>query len=314
MRAVGVWEEGAPLRLLDVPVPGIAADEVLVRVQASSINPADTYMARGRYRLGDLTYPLVPGLDVAGVIEAVGADVDDFASGDAVFGAWTKPGFQNGAWGEFVSLPVDTALVRRPQSLSVEQAAALPIAAITALLAVDAVAPERGETVLVVGAAGAVGNYTVQLAAACGARVLATARPADAERVLALGAAETIDYTTEDLAAATAARSSDGLPALFDLVQDRPALMTLAELVTDGGRVASARFAADRDALAERGIAATNVSAATVGPEALARLVELLDDGRLSVMVSSVVPLEELPAAVEAFERGGRGKIVVSVA
>ena len=313
MRAVGVPVEGAPLQLLAVPVPEIAAGEVLVRVQASSINPADTYIARGRYRLGDLTYPLVPGLDVAGTIEAVGAEVDGFAPGDAVFGAWTKPGFRDGAWAEFVALPVDTALVHRPDAISVEQAAALPIAAITALLAVDAVAPAAGETVLVVGAAGAVGSYTVQLAAARGARVLATAKPADAERVLALGADETIDYTSEDLVQGVASRYPDGLPALFDLVQDRPALMALTELVPEGGRVASARFAADRKELAERGIAATNVSAATVGPEALARLVELVEAGRLSVLVSSVAALDELQAVVETFERGGRGKVVVSV-
>jgi len=313
MRAMGVAAPGGEIAELELPVPEHTADEVLIAVQASSINPVDVHVARGFYRIGELDYPLVPGFDVSGIVERVGDAVTRFAPGDPVMGFWSRPGFRQGAWAEHVSLTTETALVQRPSSLGPAEAAAFPLAAVTAVLAVEDVGCAPGETVLVTGAAGAVGCYAVQLAARRGATVIATAKARDAARVASLGAAETIDYEREDVVEAVRRSRPAGVDALIDLVNDKPELERIAEVVVGGGRVASARFAAKSDLLAGRGITSVNVSAATVGAEALAPLVALVDSGELSVMLTSVRPLAELPAAVEEFGRGGRGKIAIAV-
>jgi NADPH:quinone reductase-like Zn-dependent oxidoreductase len=313
VRAVGLSRPGAPLEALELAVPEPAAGELLVRVIASSINPVDGYIAGGTYGSGELTYPVVPGRDVCGVVERLGEGVTAFAPGDRVLGCWTRPQFRLGAWAEYLAIGVDSAVTRWPSSLSAEHAAALPLAAATAQLAVDALAPVPGEPLLIVGAGGAVGCYAVQLAAARGARVIATAKAAEARRIRALGAAETIDYTGVDVAAAVRELHPDGIPALFDIVNDKRELLRLAELVHDGGRVASARFAADKSVLGERTITPINVLANGRGAEVLAPVLALAEAGGLQVLVSDVQPLEQLPAVVPQFARGGRGKIVVEV-
>jgi NADPH:quinone reductase-like Zn-dependent oxidoreductase len=311
MRAIGVTAPSSGLHELDLPIPKPAADELLVRVLASSINPVDAYIVNGTYGTGELSYPVVPGRDVCGVVEQ---GADGFERGDRVLGCWTVPEFRLGAWAQYLSVPVQSAIARWPDALSAHDAAALPLAAVTAQLAIDALAPAPSETVLVVGASGAVGCYAVQLAARRGARVIATAKPTDERRVRALGAAETIDYTRDDVLTTARELCPEGIPALFDIVNDKPELLQLAELSPDGGRVASARFAADRRVLSARGVTAINVIANGHGAQVLADALAMAEAGTLQVLVSDVRPLDELPVAVGEFERGGAGKIVIEVA
>jgi NADPH:quinone reductase-like Zn-dependent oxidoreductase len=313
MRAVGLAGPGSGLELLQLPVPDPGPGELLVRVVASSINPVDTYIVNGTYATGSLQYPVVPGRDVYGIVERAGSRAPGFAPGDAVVGCWTKPEFQLGAWAEYMLLPVDAAVTRCPASLTPHQAAALPLAAATAQIGIDRLAPVAEEPILIVGAAGAVGCYAVQFAARRGARVLATAKAGDAQRVQSLGAAETIDYLRDDLATAVRELHPDGIPMLFDIVSDKPDLLRLAELVQDGGRVASARFAADRRALAEREITAINVLANGHGAEVLEPTIELAESGALQILCTEARPLDDLPRAVPEFARGGRGKVVVEI-
>src|SRR4051812_46196130 len=222
MRAMALSAGDSGLSLHTLAVPRPSGDELLVRVHASSINPIDVLVSRGAYRWGTFEYPAVPGWDFAGTVERTGPQVTRFRPGDAVFGFWSKPCFHDGAWAEYLVVGETAMVVPKPAALSFVQAAAMPLAAVTALLAVDAVAPAVGEPVLVTGAGGAVGRYAVQLAAHLGARVIATAKPADEARVRALGAAHTIDYTVEDVAAAVAALVPGGLAVLVDLVNDAP--------------------------------------------------------------------------------------------
>lgn len=210
-------------------------------------------------------------------------------------------------------MPADGTIALRPASIGVTEAAALGCVGLTALVGDDGTAPAAGETVLVLGAGGAVGGYSVQLAAARGASVIATAKAVDEARVRGLGAAETIDYRTVDLAEFVSDRHPGGIDVLIDLVNDREVLLGFAELVRDGGRVASARFAADASVLGARGIDVTNISARDCVQEELVRLVELVADARLQIALDGVRPLDEVGAAVSEFAGGGRGKIGIAV-
>jgi len=303
------------LALLDLPKPEPAADELLVRVHASSINPFDVLFAAGALRaMMEYDFPVVPGRDFAGIVEAVGAEVVGSRVGTPVLGYLTVTHPHEGAWADNLTVSVDGFVVPKPAGLDFAQAAALPVAGLTALAAVDAVDPHPGDVVLVIGAGGGVGSFAVQLAAQRGAGVIATAKPGDEQRLLDLGAAETIDYTSEDLTTAVRERHPDGVRGLIDLVNHADGFAPGAGLVQAGGRAASPVGAVNVDELAARQITGSNVMASHPGPAGLARLAESAASGELEVVIDSVRPLEEVPAAVEEFSRGKRGKIVVSIA
>ena len=303
------------LALGDLPKPEPAADELLVRVQASSINPFDVLFAAGALReMMEYDFPVVPGRDFAGVVEAVGPEVVGSRVGTPVLGYLTAPRPHEGAWADYLTVPVDGFVVAKPAELDFEEAAALPVAGLTALAAVDAVDPHPGDVVLVIGAGGGVGSFAVQLAAQRGASVIATAKPGDERRLLDLGAAETIDYTRDDLIAAVRERHPGGVRSLIDLVNHGDGFAPGAGLVQAGGRAASPVGAVNVDELAARQVTGTNVMGSHPGPAGLARLAESAAAGELKVVIDSVRPLEEVPVAVEEFSRGKRGKIVVSIA
>ncbi len=295
-------------------MPEPAPNELLVRVRASSINRIDVLVASGMLKgMMEYEFPAVPGRDFAGTVEQVGSNANRFQVGDDVFGFLTKPTVHEGAWAEYVTVPEDGFVARKPSGLDFTEAAALPLAGVTALVAVDAVDPHEGDTVLVVGADGGVGSYAVQLATARGATVIATAKPDDEQRLRELGAAETIDYTQQDIAAAVRERHPDGVNALIDLVNQADGFAPFAEIVRDGGRAASSLGAADEDALAGRNITATNVMA-SADASAMTRFADLVDRGELNAAVDAVRTLEEASAAIEQFTAGKRGKIVISLA
>ena len=305
------YDSGVALHELPTPEP--APNELLVRVHASSVNRIDVLIAGGVLKgMMEYEFPAVPGRDFAGTVERLGADISRFEVGDEVFGFLTKPIVHEGAWADYVTVEEDGFVARKPSGLDFTEAAALPFAGVTALVAVDAVDPHAGDTVLIVGADGGVGSYAVQLAAGRGATVIATAKPDDERRLHELGAAETIDYTQQDIAAVVRERHPDGVDALIDLVNQADGFAPLADLVRDGGRAASSLGAA-ADGLAGRNITATNVMA-TADASAMARLVELVASGEVKPAVDAVLTLDETPAAIERFSTGKRGKIVITVA
>jgi NADPH:quinone reductase-like Zn-dependent oxidoreductase len=313
MQAVALGHAGGTLEMLDVEIPRPAAHELLVRVVTSSINPIDVRVSTGRYPWGEYVYPVVPGFDFAGVVDAVGPDVTRFAAGDPVLGYWHAKTFHRGSWAEYVTVREDAFIARKPAGLTFEHAAALPLAAATALIMLDACAPLAGKDVLVVGAGGAIGGYAVQLAARSGATVLATARPGDEERLRALGAAATIDYTREDPAEAARERLPGGVGVLIDLPNGRREVARLANVVRDGGRVVSACWGADPEALSGRGIVATNVAANACDPGVIARVIDLVASAKLTIGYDEVRPLEEVPEAVSQIAGGRSRKTVIRV-
>jgi NADPH:quinone reductase len=291
MRAFTLDRFGArPALRDDIPEPHVGDDELLVRVHASSVNPVDVFIAAGAMKeMAEHEFPVTLGRDFAGVVEQVGSAVSRYRVGDEVFGfvRHANPAVHDGSWTELITVSEDI-VAPKPRSLDFARAGAAPLAAITALAAVDVLAPATGETVLVVGAAGGVGSFFVQLAADAGANVIAPALPEDHEYLRGLGVGEPIDRNA-DVAAAVRASHPEGVDALLDVVSPEPD----TSLLHEGGRLASTIGAAGD------GPGRFNLVAEPT-PTSLLRLAELLDTGVLQVSLQRSYELDRVGDALEA--------------
>jgi NADPH:quinone reductase-like Zn-dependent oxidoreductase len=311
MHTIAIDQFGQRPTLHELPVPRPGRGEVLLRVHAEGVNPVDWQVAEGWMR-GNTEYhfPMVLGFDVAGVIEECGPGVEDFTAGDEVFGSSGK--LSEGTYAEYAVLDART-IARMPETLSFEQAAAIPIAAHTAMQALDELQAQPGDVVLIIGASGGVGSFAVQMAAQRGCTVIATARREDASFVLSLGATATIDYTNEDVVDAVRERFPIGIDVVLDVVSDREQLERIAGLLSAGGRIASTIGAVDDEALRRLAVQGRNVDA-RITRAGLERLAELFDSGRLHTPVTNTFPLVDAPDAIEQSETGHvRGKLVLTI-
>ncbi|MGV8858696.1 quinone oxidoreductase family protein [Rhodoglobus sp.] len=309
----GDWEA---IQVADVPIPAPRADEVLVRVAASSVNSVDIKHRQGRLRLlAGRRVPQGLGIDLVGSVESVGGAVKDFAPGERVWGIRAgASGMRNAAGPAADYCVVDARhLARAPESLDNVDAASLVTGAYTALRALKDVARlQPGERVLVRGGTGGVGNAVVQVAAALGARVAVLASPSSDNLASVLGASEFFDYTT-----ATPA-SVGKVDVLVDTVGTD--LLGWRRTLAPNGRMVSVAF----DSLA--GIAAIGMSriygsarirmfAGEPPAGALATLTQFVNERGIRGLVHKTYPLENLAEAHRAFSAGGvRGKIVVRIA
>ncbi|GIF26719.1 NADPH:quinone reductase-like Zn-dependent oxidoreductase [Actinoplanes tereljensis] len=305
MRAVVIAEQGASPALAELPTPSPSAGELLVRVEASSLNGFDTAVAAG-YLTGMMEhrYPVVLGKDFAGTVEAVGPGVTRFAAGDRVFGVVTKPFLGDGGFSEYVVVGDGLGVAAIPGGLDVSTAGVLGLAGTAAVDALDAVAPQAGETVLVSGATGGVGAIAIQYAVAAGARVIATARPgAEADLVRELGATGIVDHTG-DLAAQVRELAPAGVDVVLHLAGDGAAL---TGVLAEKGRLASTLGLGP-----DQHPAAVSIMA-TPAAQTLDRLAADAADGRLTVPVSRTYPLAEVPAAFGDFAGGTLGKLAITL-
>lgn len=307
MRAITYSRYGGAdvLELSELPTPKVGPDTVLVRVKATSVNPVDWKVREGYLdAIMDTTFPVVPGWDVAGVVERVGLDVPELEVGDEVFGYVRKDWVHGGTFAEYVAAPVRT-LARKPASLSFEEAAGVPLAGLTAYQTIVRSGLRAGQTVLVHGASGGVGSFAVQIARSLGARVVGTASERNHDYVRGLGA-EPVAHG-EGLVERVRALAPDGVNVVLDyaghgLVADAP------HLLAPGGVPVSIVDASVREL--PGGIYAW------VRPSSadLAELARLADDGALVVHVDRVLELEDAAEAHRLVEQGGgRGKVVVRV-
>lgn len=307
MKAVQFHEVGGPEVLqygeIEQPVP--AAGQVRLRVAASAYNAADNGMRAGFLPI-PIQLPHVPGYDVSGTVDAIGAGVTGLTVGDAVIAF--LPMDRDGGAAEYVIAPAQ-AVVAAPTSIPLADAAALPSVALTAWQALfDDGRLTAGQRLLIVGAGGVVGKYAVQLAKRAGAHVIATASPRSADAVRAAGADQVIDHTDTDLLDAL-----DGqVDVLLNLAPIEPEQFAAdVAAVRDGGVVVSTTAF-----MATPGDESRGVRAATVfvlpNRERLTELVALVDDGALTVEVTRRIPLADLPA-LHAEGAAGRiaGKVVV---
>jgi NADPH:quinone reductase-like Zn-dependent oxidoreductase len=324
MKAVIQDQFGPPdvLRLAEVPVPEAGNGDVLIRVHAAALNPADWHILRGdpliaRLMGVGLTKPKagVAGIDVAGVVEAVGPNAADVRAGDAVLG------FARGAFAEYACAAADK-VVPKPASLSFEQAAAVPVAATTALRGIrDVGKVQAGLRVLVNGAGGGVGTYAVQFAAAMGAEVTGVCSAGNTDLVRSLGAAHVIDYASEDFA--------DGR-IRYDVILDnvgnlplarlRRALSPRGTLVLNGGGSPGHVFGPIGGIL--RAVVVNPVVSQRLRPlpsrqnrDELLAVTGLIEEGKVTPVIGATYPLADAAAGLRAIEEGhARGKLVVIIA
>ncbi|MFF0232527.1 NAD(P)-dependent alcohol dehydrogenase [Micromonospora sp. NPDC005254] len=327
MKAIVQDRYGPPetLALAEVATPTPAPDEVLVRVEAASLNAYDWHAMRGDPRMARLamgrTRPRarIRGRDFAGRVEAVGADVRQVRPGDAVFG---DLGEANGAFAEYVCVP-ETLVAAMPANLTPQQAAALPLAGITALMGLrDAGGVEPGHRVLINGASGGVGTLAVQLAKALGATVTGVCSTRNVDLVRSLGADHVVDYHRDDFT-----RGTDRHDVVFDLVGNRSlselrrALTPTGTLVLSGGGVYDGGSLLGPVRLIARGrLLAPLVRhrivtlTTTPGRQHLDTLRGHVEAGRLTPVIDRTYPLHEVPAAIRYLEgEHARAKVVITI-
>lgn len=309
MRAVVQHEFGGPevLKIEEVPLPEPFPTEIRVRVRAAGINPVDFKTRAGGAFMREL--PMILGWDVAGVVDAVGPGVTRFQVGDEVLGMPLFPR-QAGAYADFVTAP-SRQFVRRPETLSVAQAAGLPLAGLTAWQAlVDTADVQAGQRVLVHAASGGVGHLAVQIGKALGAHVIGTASQVNHATLRGLGVDELVDYRTtrfEDVV-----RDVD---VVVDLVGGEIGVRSI-DVLRQGGLLISVPSSGAREAIAaarERGVRATGI---LVEPDqvGLEGLISLVERGLLTVLVCDTFPIEDVASAHERAEQGhGVGKIVLTL-
>jgi NADPH2:quinone reductase len=306
----GFGEQGS---VRDLPVPEPAKGQLRLRVGTAGLNPFDVAVVQGYMKDHmEHRFPLVPGMDASGTVDAVGEGVEGRAVGDEVFGSVGKGYLGEGALAEFTTVSAGT-VTHKPSSFDHTAAAAIPTAGVTGLNMADTLVLSNGQTVVVIGATGGVGSYFVQLAARRGARVVAVCRSENADYARGLGAADAIDYAAGDVADEVRSRYPDGIDAVADMHGDAEQLAKLAEQVTSGGRVASVVGAVDIETLGARGVEGTNVQG-RVTTESLEVLSGMIEAGELVVPEIHTHPLTEAGEALAAVGTGHvRGKIVVTV-
>lgn len=312
MRAVGITRFGGPevLHVVELPDPEAGPGEVRIRVRAAAVNPTDTQLRSGARaeRLKDVPPPHVPGMDVAGVLEQIGAGVvTELEVGDRVM-AIVLPLGTRGGYAERVVVPAES-VVRAPRGTTDVEAATLPMNGLTARLALDQLALRPGQTLAVTGAAGAVGGYAVQLGTAEGLRLVADASAVDEPFVHELGAS-TVVRRGEDFAAQVRAVMPGGVDGLVDAaLLDAAAVSVLG----DSGRMVTLR-GYEGHASERRGVAFLPVYVRNYARERdkLDRLRVQAEDGILTLRVARTLPLDQAAEAHRLLESGGlRGRLVL---
>jgi NADPH:quinone reductase-like Zn-dependent oxidoreductase len=325
MKAIVYETYGSPdvLELKEVPTPAPKDDEVLVQVQAAAVNPLDWHLMRGEPFLArlenGLRRPKITrlGADIAGRVEAVGAGVTQFQPGDVVFGENFGRGL--GGFAEYVAVP-EHALALKPANLSLEAAAAVPIAALTALQGLRSKGQiQPGQQVLVNGASGGVGTFAVQIARALGAEVTGVCSTRNVDMVRSIGADDVIDYTKADFA-----RSGRRYDLIFDAVGNR-SVADLKRALKPGGVCTVAGFTAlgllfqhialgawvSRTGAKQIGM----MSTVHTDKEDLGLIKALLEAGRVVPVIDRCYPLCETAEAIRYLETGrARGKVVITAA
>jgi NADPH:quinone reductase-like Zn-dependent oxidoreductase len=306
MKAVVYRRYGGPevLELTELPEPKTHVDSVLIRVRAGGLNRADAALQAGALDSAVETYfPVVPGWDIAGVVERSGPGAPEFAPGDEVI-AYIRGDVQraHGGYAELVSADVRT-VARKPGTMSFTQAAGLPLAALTAYQGmVRALEVEPGETVLVHGAAGGVGSVAVQIARSRGARVIGASTPVNHGYLRELGAEPVTPG--QGLTRQVLSLAPDGVDAIFD--------------TTGGGTLAASANAGRPDtrlaSIAEPGVPGSMDVYARMNPDDLTAVTALAEAGLLSLRVGAVFPLDKAAEAQRALATGNiKGKTVLEI-
>ncbi len=309
MKAVVIHEYGGPevLKYEDAPRPEPKEDEILVRVIAAGVNPVDSAPRSARFAqfLG-IKLPAIPGYDIAGVVEKTGTKITKFKAGDAIYAYVDLK--RGGGYAEF-AIVTEKEAAPKPKSLTFVEAAAVPVVAETAWQAlIDTAKLGAGQTVLIHGGSGGVGNFAIQIAKARGAKVIATASTRNQDLLKQLGADVAIDYTKTKF---------EDVAKDVDVVLDSVGKDTLARsygVVKKGGFIVTLVAEPDKAELDKHGIHGASLGVEPNSDE-LAQIGKLIDDKKIKVIVSQVLPLTDASKAqAQADTHHTRGKIVLKIA
>jgi len=301
------------LKISDLPKPEAGDGEVLIRIQAAGVNPVDYKIREGRLKeMFPYRFPLIPGWEFAGEVEATGHSARRFQPGDAVYAYARRPVIQNGTYAEYIALP-ESYVTFKPANLSMTEAASIPLTTLTAYQSLfEAGGLEKGESALILGASGGVGSSAVQLAADKGARVIALASGRNHDYLKSLGAHDVIDYERGDFIQAL----GEIVPNGADLVFDCHGGDTLARgmlCARPGGRLVSITEMVDEADLKQRDIRFAYVFVEPHVPQ-LDRIRSLIENGRFKANVTRTFALSQAAEAHAQLETGHtRGKIVLKI-
>jgi len=310
VRAYVLTEFGATPTIADVDVPEPAEGEVRVRVHAAAVNGFDISVASSYLKdMMEHRFPVVLGKDFAGTVDAVGPGVSGYEVGDRVFGVVTKPHLGDGSFAEYVTVSTAVGLAKLPEEIDFVTGGALGLAGVAAISAVDAAVLQHGQTVLVVGATGGVGNQAVQLAAKAGGRVVATAATEEEQTLLRdLGAAELVDYTG-DVVAAVRQAHPEGVDAVLHFAGDAADYLPV---LRPGGRLVSTLIMS-ADQVPTEDITVVAIYA-NPEPAVLDRAADHHVAGVTRTVVQRTFSLDEARAGLDSFSRGTLGKVVITTA
>jgi NADPH:quinone reductase len=278
VRAVTVSRFGESPAVTQVTTPSAGPGQVLIRLFAAGVNPMDAKLASGEWRPAPAVFPMVLGVDGAGVVEAIGEGTTRFFPGDDVFGQlFIPPIGASGTYAEYVAVTEEAPLARVPDGVDLVVAAAVPTAGVTGLSLVELVEPLDDQVVLIIGAAGGVGAFATQFAVNAGARVIANIDAEAEDRMRSYGVKQTIVRPGVSVKDAVSGSHPDGVDVLIDLVSDAKAFASNAALVRPGGTAITTQYVADLEALQASGIRGVNFALRTTS-DLLERVGKALTD------------------------------------
>jgi NADPH:quinone reductase-like Zn-dependent oxidoreductase len=314
MRAIAIENFGGRevIKKMDLPRPKPRHDEVLVQIKAAGVNPVDWKIREGLLQ-GRLPhqFPIILGWDAAGVVQEVGTEIKNFKIGDEVFAYCRKDRIHDGAYAEYIVL-TPNHLSLRPKNLSWEEAAAVPLAALTAYQVLfESLMLKKNERILIHAGAGGVGGFAIQLAREAGAVVLSTASTTHHDYVRSLGSAEVIDYGKQNFIEIILKKYPGGIDAVFDTVGGETQIKSL-QVLKKGGRLTT--LLAIQDEVQKQ--TCYKIGYVFVRPDSshLKIIAKLFEEGKMKVQLAAVLPLEQAAKAHEMIETGHTaGKIVLQI-
>ncbi len=308
MKAIRIHQFGGPevLKMEEIEKPKPAADEVLIKIFATSVNPVDIKIRSGKnWERYKNPMPMTLGFDVSGTVEEAGSDVKNFKKGDEVY---ARPDLnKDGAYAEYITMNAGK-IGFKPKSLNHDEAAAVPLAALTAWQGIfDHGKLQAGQRILIHGASGGVGTFAVQFAKWKGAHVIGTASENNIDFLKQLGADEVIDYKKQKFE-----ESIKDIDVVFDLIGGDTQTKSV-QVLKEGGILISTLGIVDKDLLAQKNIQGEAYMAQSI-PEQLNQIAKLIDEGKVKPIIAKILPLEEAAEAHKEIAEGHvRGKIVLEV-
>lgn len=310
MKAAYYDEFGGPkgVKTGELDLPELKEGEVLVKIKAAGVNPVDAVITKGYYKdMMPHSFPIIPGWDLAGAIEKRGHAARRFEEGDEVYAYARRPEVKWGTFAEYIVIP-ESYLARRPKSISMEEAAAIPLAGLTAYQALYVAGDlSAGQKLLILGSSGGVGSFGIQLAKARGAEVIGVASSKNHDYMRSLGADHTIDYHDRDIGEAVKEIYPEGVDLIFDCTSGESLQQSLKSLKGSGKLVSILNQGEDLDKKIDFEFVFVEPNA-----KQLDHLAKLVDDGKLKVEISRTYSLDESAKALEQIQSlHTTGKIVV---